>query len=142
MSLIPNLKSKENPTPLFLSKPNKKTAAGIKQVKAILAQVLKPELETFLMTDQPPTCPKCGARVAIIERPESDGKPIPADADVYVCADCGKGFTDGNARDDHFMSPACPGKTSGAQTCECLKCGFKFLLEADDDEDEDDDLEN
>lgn len=32
-----------------------------------------------------------------------------ADADeVYVCADCDAEFSDGNARDDHFMSPACP----------------------------------
>ena len=28
--------------------------------------------------------------------------------DVHACADCGKEFTDGDARDNHFMSPACP----------------------------------
>ena len=28
-------------------------------------------LDTFLMTDQPPTCPKCGARVHILEGAET-----------------------------------------------------------------------
>jgi hypothetical protein len=28
--------------------------------------------------------------------------------DEYACADCGRTFTDGKARDDHFMSPDCP----------------------------------
>jgi len=97
----------------------------------------QPELETYLMTDQPPTCPHCGARVAMIERAESDGKPIPENADVYVCADCGKEFLSGEERDTHFMSPACPGQTSGALTCECPACGFKYLLEADDDDEPD-----
>ncbi len=30
------------------------------------------ELDTHLMTDQPPTCPECGARVDIIEGAETD----------------------------------------------------------------------
>ena len=30
------------------------------------------DLETYLMTDQPPTCPKCGRRVKIIEGIETD----------------------------------------------------------------------
>jgi prepilin-type N-terminal cleavage/methylation domain-containing protein len=28
--------------------------------------------------------------------------------EVYECADCGKEFTTGKARDDHFMTDACP----------------------------------
>lgn len=39
------------------------------------------ELEIFLMTDQPPTCPKCGARVVIIEGAETSRQ-------VVQCPEC------------------------------------------------------
>lgn len=35
------------------------------------SHVLPNKLETFLMTDQPPTCPMCGARVRIIAGAET-----------------------------------------------------------------------
>lgn len=28
--------------------------------------------------------------------------------DTYTCADCGREFTSGEERDDHFMSDDCP----------------------------------
>jgi hypothetical protein len=39
-------------------------------------------LETFLMTDQPPTCPKCGVRVNIVEGEETDKQ-------ICLCQLCG-----------------------------------------------------
>lgn len=41
-------------------------------------------LETYLMTDQPPTCPRCGVRVDIIEGAETDEQVCECPACKYT----------------------------------------------------------
>ena len=50
-------------------------------------------LETYLMTDQPPTCPHCGRRVKIIEGEETQRQvcECPACHFIYALEDDGEG---------------------------------------------------
>ena len=50
-------------------------------------------METYLMTDQPPTCPQCGRRVRIIEGAETQRQicECPACHFIYALEDDGEG---------------------------------------------------
>ncbi len=67
--------------------------------------------------------PDCDAGFAALVKINHEKTP-----DTYVCDDCGKEFTDGRARDDHFMSPDCrkhQPTLSSAEKTRFSNCGIK-----------------